>query len=175
MKVTIFTTQEVEADSLTLYAYIPTQGDYGQGIEFNGCLYENLDAMLKDYPQLSGEINRVPSFLLKINLGSGKVMNWPQGATLDLHGWKIGKNGFYQINNENDEHDNCVVAYLGGVPKCLVITNKSKVSGERDPQRLIPGQELAFNIDENGYIPGWEFAPEFIEGFYLQIFAPNCI
>lgn len=143
--------QVIDSDDLILFAYLPTDEWYDREEVFNGRTYECLDDVLVDYPGLCGTIDGVQRFLLQIEIGTGKVLNWPLGATLDLHDWKIVDEGTYQIK---DRQGNLIVGYSGYVPSCFAIDDNGF------------GDYLEFEIDKNGNIPDWNFGQECLDEFF---------
>ncbi len=83
------------------------------------------------------------SWCPKIELETGKIVNWKQGVTADIH-YKVCDDGDYRILDEKGEE----IAKKDGYV----------------PETMCPGDEgfgdyIIMKVDENGMIEGWDPDP----------------
>jgi len=76
-----------------------------------------------------------------IDIESGKITNWKQGITADIH-YKLCDDGNYYLLDENNEQ---VLHKNGYVPDCLAIEDSGY------------GDYIIIKVDENGLINNWKF------------------
>jgi len=106
--------------------------------------YGDLTDLFEDYPELKGDLY---DLMLVIEVSTGKVINWPKGYRQDFYNYKLCDGGIYIMLDKNGHVIN---EYQGYVPPCL-----TREDGF--------GDYLEFEIDENGFIPDWEFTDEDFE------------
>jgi len=84
-----------------------------------------------------------------IEIETGKIRNWKQGVTADIH-YKICDDGdYYLIGEDETAHE---IHKNGYVPSCLSINDNGY------------GDYIIMKVDENGMIEDWKFDIEdFIE------------
>lgn len=76
-----------------------------------------------------------------IEIETGKIINWKQGVTADIH-YKVCDDGDYYLLDENDEE---VVHLNGYVPKTLC------------PEENGYGDYIIMKVDSEGLINNWKF------------------
>ena len=74
-----------------------------------------------------------------ITIETGRIVNWMQGTTANVH-YKVCYDFICDIV---DEDDSAIVSYDGYVPKIMCPADKGY------------GDYIIMNIDENGFIQGW--------------------
>ncbi|MFK2341668.1 hypothetical protein ACIXN4_10450 [Bacteroides fragilis] len=74
-----------------------------------------------------------------ITIETGRIVNWMQGTTANVH-YKVCDDFICDIV---DEDDSAIVSYDGYVPKIMCPADKGY------------GDYIIMNIDENGFIQGW--------------------
>jgi hypothetical protein len=84
-----------------------------------------------------------------INLETGKIRNWAQGVTANIH-YKVCDDGEYFLK---DLDGKTVLSYDGYVPDCLC----PKDSGY--------GDYIIMDISESGQIMDWQFTQKHLEEF----------
>lgn len=83
-----------------------------------------------------------------IEIETGKIINWKQGVTADIH-YKVCDDGDYYLLDENDEE---VLHINGYVPKTLY------------PEKNGYGDYIIMKVNSEGLINNWEFyLDDFIE------------
>jgi hypothetical protein len=75
----------------------------------------------------------------KIELETGKIVNWNQGIKAEIH-YKVCDEGIYQLIDENG---NIITSYSGYVPSILC------------PKEAGYGDYIIMDINEDGYINDW--------------------
>jgi hypothetical protein len=90
-------------------------------------------------------------FVLKIDVETGQVLNWPKNSPFDFYDIKIVDEGKYLLLDKNGE---TIAEYDGYVPTCV---------GEGGY-----GDYLEFEIDSASNIPGWEFTQEHLDEFMKE-------
>jgi len=76
-----------------------------------------------------------------IEIETGKIINWKQGVTADIH-YKVCDDGDYYLLDENDDE---VVHLNGYVPKTLC------------PEENGYGDYIIMKVDAEGQINNWKF------------------
>lgn len=146
MNLQVTTKKEIDTTGWTLHAHLGCIVAWMdiEGFEFNEKNYEDTEEFFRDYPDLKSEFDYYcdPTIVLKIDLNSGKILNWPEGIAYDFNNIKLTDTGKYQIK---DKDGNVVTWYKGYVPECLQIDD----NGYDD--------YLQFEVDKDGYIIGWSF------------------
>jgi len=84
-----------------------------------------------------------------IEIETGKIRNWKQGVTADIH-YKVCDDGDYYLMSEDENtHE---IHKNGYVPSCLSINGNGY------------GDYIIMKVDENGIIEDWKFdIDDFIE------------
>lgn len=108
-------------------------------IVFSNDRFEDWEIMQNTYPSLFDEDN---TFYLKIDVETGKVINWPVGIDGYFYDIKLVDGGIYKLLNKNNK---IIHNYIGYVPKCLSIEDNGW------------GDYLIFKIKNDGYINNWKF------------------
>lgn len=122
-------------------------------IKFGDKTYESLDDILKDYPQLKGEdYFGDASILLKIDVDSGEVINWPKNCPFDFYNFKLVDTGKYKLLTDEG---NTIAEYKGYVPQIL--------------GHYGYGDYLMFEIDENSKIIDFKFTQEELDEFMENV------
>ena len=149
--------KRVKVNPKTLFVYIPNYRDnvfenvthYNEIIIFNGVEYDSIETVENDYPELFSKNSRGEKCLiLKIDVKTGKVVNWPNYSPYHFFDVKIVDEGEYRLIDNNDE---VIAEYEGYVPECL---------GEGGY-----GDYLEFEIDSASNILEWEFTQEHLNDF----------
>ena len=79
------------------------------------------------------------TWMPKIDLATGKILNWKQGTTADIH-YKVCDAGTYELL---DKDDNVVISIDGYVPDIMC------------PEGEGFGDYIIMKVDENGVIAKW--------------------
>lgn len=143
MKCTIKRPVEVDIKYLIANLGCFEERVYDEPFTFNEKEYYDFSEFYKDYPQLRGEyLSNDSGFTieLKIDVETGKVVNWPQNCPFDFHDIKIVDTGTYKLIDVND---NIIAEYSGYVPECIGYGGY--------------GDYLEFEITEDSIINDWEF------------------
>ena len=145
---------KVNTKGWTLYAHLGCIVAWMdiEGFVFDERNYESLEEFFKDYPDLASDIDYCgdKTICLKVDINTGKVLNWPKGVSRDFNNIKLVDTGTYQIRNERNE---IIAGYKGYVPECLQVDENGF------------GDYLQFWINEDGYIDDWEFNQEYFDEF----------
>lgn len=149
--------KRVKVNPKTLFVYIPNYRDnvfenvtqHIEPVTFNGVEYDSIEAIEQSYPELFSKNSRGENcLLLKIDIKTGKVTNWPNYSPYDFFDVKIVDEGEYILfDNEGD----VIAAYEGYVPECV---------GEGGY-----GDYLEFEIDSASNILEWEFTQYHLDDF----------
>lgn len=75
-----------------------------------------------------------------IDIDSGKIINWKQGVTADIH-YKVCDDGVYTVT---DQEGNEIVTLEGYVPEIMCPADEGY------------GDYIIMDVDENGIIEGWD-------------------
>lgn len=100
------------------------------------------DATVNDIVDEQGDLipcKEGETWMPKIDLATGKILNWKQGVTADIH-YKVCDAGTYELL---DKDDNVVVSIDGYVPNVMC------------PGGSGYGDYIIMKIDENGMIARW--------------------
>lgn len=131
MKVKILVEKEVDIKTLHVDAGVR----YWEDAEVNG--QEDADGTL--IPCREGD-----SWRPVIDVDTGRVLNWRQGTTADIH-YKVCDAGTYTLK---DQDGNVISSRDGYVPKTMCPNGKGY------------GDYIIMTIDGNGVIDGWDFDPK---------------
>lgn len=152
--------RKVKVSPKTLFVYIPDYEDnvfhdltwHDESVNFNGVEYDSIEAIEQAYPELFGKNHHGQKYLvLKIDVETGQVVNWPKNSPFDFYNIKIVDSGKYLLLDKNDE----VIAEYGGyVPECVGCDGY--------------GDYLEFEIDSASNIPEWEFTQEHLDEFMKE-------
>ena len=152
--------KKVKVRPKTLFVYIPNYEDnvfhdltwHDEPIKLNGIEYETIEAIEEAYPEMFGrDRNGEEYFVLKIDVETGQVLNWPKNSPYDFFDVKIVDEGKYLLLDKNGE---TIAEYDGYVPTCV---------GEGGY-----GDYLEFEIDSASNIPEWEFTQEHLDEFMKE-------
>lgn len=128
MKVTITVQKEVEVSTL----HVKAGARYWEDTEVNGITDEDgkmIPCREADY------------WCPIIEVDTGKILNWEQGKTANVH-YKCCDNNYYTLHNELGEE---IITDEGYVASCLC------------PKENGFGDYIIMDINENGMIQDWEF------------------
>ena len=152
--------RKVKVSPKTLFVYIPNYEDnvfhdltwHSEPVKFNGTEYDSINAIEEAYPEMFG-IDRQGKkyFVLKIDVETGQVTNWPKNSQYDFFDVKIVDEGKYILLDKNDE---VIAEYEGYVPECVGCDGY--------------GDYLEFEIDSASNIPEWEFTQEHLDEFMKE-------
>lgn len=152
--------RKVKVSPKTLFVYIPDYEDnvfndltwHSESVKFNGTEYDSINAIEEAYPEMFG-IDRQGKkyFVLKIDVETGQVLNWPKNSPYDFFDVKIVDEGRYLLLDKNDE---VIAEYEGYVPECVGCDGY--------------GDYLEFEIDSASNIPEWEFTQEHLDEFMKE-------
>jgi len=134
MKVTV--TKEVEVKTLLVKAGVR----YWEDSERNG---EPDIEEGETVPCKVGEL-----WMPEIEIATGKILNWRQGTTAEIH-YKVVDRCGWELKDENG--DTVLSADDGYVPKTL------------SPKENGYGDYIIMDVDENGIIADWKFYPNNFE------------
>jgi hypothetical protein len=152
--------RKVKVSPKTLFVYLPNYENkvfhdltwHDEPVKFEGVEYETIEAIEQAYPAMFGENSYGKKYLvLKIDVETGQVLNWPKNSPYDFFDVKIVDEGRYLLLDKNDE---VIAEYEGYVPTCV---------GEGGY-----GDYLEFEIDSASNIPGWEFTQEHLDEFMKE-------
>lgn len=152
--------RKVKVSPKTLFVYIPNYDDnvfhdltwHDESVNLNGTEYETIEAIEEAYPEMFGiDRHGKKYFVLKIDVETGQVLNWPKNSPYDFFDVKIVDTGKYLLLDKNDE---TIAEYDGYVPTCV---------GEGGY-----GDYLEFEIDSASNIPEWEFTQEHLDEFMKE-------
>jgi hypothetical protein len=137
-----------------LDAYIPWDGCI-EDMEFGDNRYDqfesgDLSRFINDWPSLYYKEDGEDYIHFKIDMLTGKVINWPEGFEGNFTTVKVVDGGTYVITDENGE---IILKYDGYVPELLSVNEKGY------------GDYLEFEIDKNSMIPGWRVTNELLQDF----------
>jgi hypothetical protein len=143
-----------------LFVYIPTLEDRvfhdlawnDEPVKFEGVEYHSIEEIEQAYPEMFGEDRHGKKyFVLKIDVETGQVLNWPKNSPYDFFDIKIVDEGRYLLLDKNDE---VIAEYEGYVPECVGCDGY--------------GDYLEFEIDSASNIPEWEFTQEHLDEFMKE-------
>lgn len=158
MKLTVTETKEIDTKGWTFCAYLGdvfdemrcfSGNDHGVDFAFADQGFSSVEEFEKRYPELIGiqppyyygEKEGKKTILLKIDLNTGKVLNWPKsGIAHSFVDYKIVDTGRYEIR---DKKGNIVAQYTGYVPSCVGHGGW--------------GDYLTFSVDVQGNVSNWSF------------------
>lgn len=134
MKITISKPTEFEA----VYLKVDAGVRYWEDAEVNGVSdSENLPTIpCAEFIHADNEYRWRPI----IDIDNGVITNWKKGFTAQVH-YKVCDDGIYTVT---DKDDNIIVEHEGYVPSIMC------------PEDEGYGDYIIMNIDENGFIQGWE-------------------
>jgi len=130
--------KEVEVEITTLYVRAVVR--YWEDAKVDGVEDENGDLI---------PCRVEDDWCLTIDLENGKITNWTQGKTADVH-YKVCDDGTYILADENNEQVLCKEGY---VPDCLSIDDNGC------------GDYIIMKIDKLGFINNWKFSTYDIQEF----------
>ena len=152
--------RKVKVNPKTLFVYIP---DYeyrifddlewnDEPVKLNDTEYGSIEAIEQAYPELFGRDRQGKKYLvLKIDVETGQVLNWPKNSPHDFYDVKIVDEGKYLLLDKNDE---VIAEYDGYVPDCVGHGGW--------------GDYLEFEIDSDSNIPDWKFTQEHLNEFMKE-------
>lgn len=152
--------RKVKVSPKTLFVYIPDYEDnvfhdltwHDEPVKLNGTEYETIEAIEEAYPEMFGiDRHGKKYFVLKIDVETGQVLNWPKNSPYDFFDVKIVDTGKYLLLDKNDE---VIAEYDGYVPECVGCDGY--------------GDYLEFEIDSASNIPEWEFTQEHLDEFMKE-------
>lgn len=79
-------------------------------------------------------------WLLNISLETGKILNWPEGVTAEVH-YKVCDDGIYTLLGEHEE--------------VIIQVSDSYVPDILDPSGYGYSDYIILEINEEGFIKGW--------------------
>ena len=123
---------------------------YPEDLEINNDSFEELNDIFEKYPSLKNiNPDGYEDMWLRINVETGKVVNWPQTGIQNcyMHSIKIVDEGIYVLIDTNDKY---IETYRGSVPSCLEIDDDGW------------GDYFEFTIQSNGKIKDWSFTEKHI-------------
>jgi len=85
-----------------------------------------------------------------IEIETGKIRNWKQGVTADIH-YKVCDDGDYYLMGEDETES--ILHKSGYVPDFLAIEDSGY------------GDYIIIKVDENGFINNWKFGQENLKEF----------
>lgn len=152
--------RKVKVSPKTLLVCIPNYEDkvfhdltwHDEPVKLDGTEYNSIEAIEEAYPAMFG-IDRQGKqyFVLKIDVETGQVVNWPKNSPYSFFDIKIVDEGKYLLLDKNDE---VIAEYDGYVPECI---------GEGGY-----GDYLEFEIDSASNIPEWEFTQKHLDEFMKE-------
>ena len=152
--------RKVKVSPNTLFVYIP-EYEYrifrdlewsDEPVKLNGVEYNSIEAIEEAYPELFGRDRQGKTYLvLKIDVETGQVLNWPKNSPYDFFDRKIVDGGKYLLLDKNDE---VIAEYDGYVPDCVGHGGW--------------GDYLEFEIDSDSNIPDWMFTQEDLDEFMKE-------
>lgn len=124
---------------------------YAEDIQFS-CAntskeYETMEELWADYPSLQGNIQGYNQLYLRIDVETGRVVNWPNDVDADFNDIKVVDEGTYILL---DKDNNEIYRYQNYVPSCLEVESNGY------------GDYFEFVI-EDGEIRMWEFTQEHVD------------
>lgn len=154
---------EAVVDGWFLCAFLGNIADWWkeEPFEFDGKEYISIDEFEKDYPCLVGfqppyysvdPKEGTKTLKLCIELGTGKVLNWPDEINFDFNDYKLVDTGRYEIRRQDGELQ---AEYAGYVPSCLSIDDAGY------------GDYLQFHI-EDGHVVSWKFTQADYDSFVSE-------
>jgi DNA-binding beta-propeller fold protein YncE len=152
--------RKVKVSPKTLFVYIPDYEDnvfhnltwHDEHVILNGVEYDSIKAIEEAYPAMFGRDRQGKTyFVLKIDVETGQVLNWPKNSPYDFFDVKIVDTGKYLLLDKNDE---VIAEYDGYVPECVGCDGY--------------GDYLEFEIDSASNIPEWEFTQEHLDEFMKE-------
>lgn len=152
--------RKVKVSPRTLLVCIPNYEDkvfhdltwHDEPVKLEGREFTTIESIEDFYPQLFGKDRQGKNyFVLKIDVKTGQVVNWPKNSPYDFFDVKIVDEGKYILLDKNDE---VIAEYDGYVPECV---------GEGGY-----GDYLEFEIDSASNIPEWEFTQEHLDEFMKE-------
>ena len=129
-------------------------GTYGllEDIYLDGERYEfnDQDKFQEECPTIAKDNGNV--LTLKIDIETGRVVNWPEGKEGSFRTVKVVDTGKYRLLDNNDK---VLFEYEGYVPEILEVEEKGW------------GDYMEFEVNKDGTIPNWkgtdELKKQFIE------------
>lgn len=152
--------RKVKVSPKTLLVYIPNYEDNvfqdltwnDEPVKLCGEEYYTVDAIEAFYPQLfDRNYQDEKCLVLKIDVETGQVLNWPKNSPFDFYNIKIVDSGEYILLDKNSEQ---IAHYIGYVPACI---------GEGGY-----GDYLEFEIDSDSNIPEWKFTQKHLDNFMKE-------
>lgn len=152
--------RKVKVSPKTLFVYIPNYEDnvfhdltwHYESVNLNGTEYDSIEAIEQAYPEIFGIDHYGKQYLvLKIDVETGQVLNWPKNSPFDFYDKKIVDEGKYLLLDENG---GVIAEYDGYVPECVGCDGY--------------GDYLEFEIDSTSNIPEWRFTQEHLDEFMKE-------
>lgn len=148
--------KKVKVSPKTLFVCIPNYEDkvfhdltwHDEPVKLNDTEYDSIEAIEEAYPEL---FHGIKYLVLKIDVETGQVTNWPKNSPYSFFDIKIVDKGEYILL---DIDGNVIARYEGYVPQCI---------GEGGY-----GDYLEFEIDSASNIPEWEFTQEHLDVFMKE-------
>lgn len=109
--------------------------------------YETWSEVMEDYPNLVANMDGRLQFFLRINVETGKVINWADKARTQFRNIKVVDEGTYILK---DKCLNDIMTYEGYVPGCLEIDDNGW------------GDYIEFTINDR-YIENWSFGQKDVD------------
>lgn len=152
--------RKVKVSPKTLFAYLPNYENKvfhdltwnDEPVKLNNTEYNSIEAIEQAYPELFGRDRQGEKYLvLKIDVETGQVLNWPKNSPHDFYDVKIVDEGKYLLLDKNDE---VIAEYSGYVPDCVGHGGW--------------GDYLEFEIDSDSNIKEWIFTQEDLDEFMKE-------
>ena len=152
--------KKVKVSPKTLFVYLPNYEDkvfhdltwHDEPVKLEGREFTTIESIEDLYPQLFGRNRQGKKyFVLKIDVETGQVINWPKNSPYSFFDIKIVDEGKYLLLDKNDE---VIAKYEGYVPACVGYDGY--------------GDYLEFEIDSASNIPEWEFTQEHLDEFMKE-------
>lgn len=152
--------RKVKVSPKTLLVCIPNYEDkvfhdltwHDEPVKLEGREFTTIESIEDFYPQLFGRDRQGKEyFVLKIDVETGQVLNWPKNSPYNFFDVKIVDEGKYILLDKNDE---VIAEYDGYVPECVGYGGY--------------GDYLEFEIDSASNIPEWDFTQEHLDEFMKE-------
>lgn len=152
--------RKVKVSPKTLWVCIPNYEDkvfhdltwHDEPVKLDGVEYNSIKDIEEAYSELFGiDCQGKNYFVLKIDVETGQVTNWPKNSPYDFFDVKIVDTGKYLLIDKNDE---VIAEYDGYVPDCVGHGGW--------------GDYLEFEIDGDSNIPSWTFTQEDLDEFMKE-------
>jgi hypothetical protein len=152
--------RKVKVSPKTLFVYIPEYEyrifrdlEYSdEPVKLDGTEYNSIEDIEEAYPAMFGRDRQGKRyFVLKIDVETGQVLNWPKNSPYSFFDAKIVDTGKYLLLDKNEE---VIAEYDGYVPDCVGHGGW--------------GDYLEFEINSDSNIPGWMFTQEDLDEFMKE-------